>query len=227
MEPDFPPDPDSLPTVIPVFPLAAPLLLPGTAVPLFIAEPQYRTLIEDALTADSYVGILQPTETSDEEAVGEPGPADSALYSVGCLGYIGEFREEGPDESVALVGGVIRFRVLRELPPVHGYRRVEVDYQEFLDDLSDIEEGLQFLALRDVVRQRIESNQTGLDLSIMDGMEGTEIVTAIAHALPFSAAERQVLMESPSLRELEELLLQLMSGPGGIPHFDLRPLLPS
>jgi hypothetical protein len=59
-----------------------------------------------------------------------------------------------------------------------------------------------------------------MDLSIMENMAGTEIVTAIAHAIPLSPAERQVLMETPSLRELETVLLSLMTGPGGLPSFD-------
>jgi hypothetical protein len=62
----------------------------------------------------------------------------------------------------------------------------------------------------------------------MEDMVGTEIVTALAHALPFSSAERQALIETPSLYGLQPLLLQLMTmGPGGRPGFDLPPLLPS
>ena len=59
-------------------------------------------------------------------------------------------------------------------------------------------------------------------------MVGTEIVTALAHAMPFSAAERQVLMETPDLRGLEAVLLELMAtGPDGTLGFDLPPLRPS
>ena len=54
------------------------------------------------------------------------------------------------------------------------------------------------------------------------------VVTALAHAMPFSPAERQVLMETPDLRELEGVLLQLMAtGPGGTLGFDMPPLWPS
>jgi Lon protease-like protein len=45
-------------------------------------------------------------------------------------------------------------------------------------------------------------------------MEGTQLVTAVANALPFCAAERQALMEAPSLQDLEDLLLTLMEGVG-------------
>ncbi|HSG39227.1 MAG TPA: hypothetical protein VLE27_06285, partial [Thermoanaerobaculia bacterium] len=138
---------------------------------------------------------------------------------------IGECHETEEDQYLALVGGVIRFRILGEEACDRGYRRVLVDYDEFLEDPDQVETELEFPVLRDLVRKRIEANQSDLDLSIMENMAGTEIVTAIAHAIPLSPAERQVLMETPSLRELETVLLQLMMGPGGLPSFDF-PLPP-
>ena len=130
-------------------------------------------------------------------------------------------RPENPDEY--LVGGLIRFRVVEWLEPVNGYPRAKIDWMEFLDDLQEIETGLPFSALREIVRQRVETHHPDFDFSVMERMAGTEIATALAHALPFSAAERQALMEAPSLRDIEEVLLQLMSGPGPIP-FNHPPL---
>ena len=210
-----------LPLVAPVFPLAEPLLLPGTVVPLEAGEPRYRELLEDAMARDGYVAVLQPVEGL---APGE----EPEVFSVGCLGRIGECEEEEPGKLVALVEGVIRFRVLGEVPGETAYRRVRVDYVEFLEDRAAIAGELEFAGLKDVVRHRIESTGSEIDLSIMEGMVGTELVTALAHAMPFSPAERQVLMETPSLRELEGVLLNLMAtGPGGTLGFDMPPLLPS
>jgi uncharacterized protein len=213
-----------LPSIVPVFPLEAPLLLPGTVVPFVASEPRYVQLVEDALAADGYVGILQPME-----ADGRPGrpDADPALYTVGCLGRIGETSEDDEGELLVLAAGVVRFRIVRVLPGEHGYLQALVDYSEFLNDIDELASDLQFSMLRELVRQRIETHHTEFDLSIMESMAGTEIVTAIAHALPLSSAERQVLMETSHLRELESVLLLLMAGPGGLPSFDHAPLLPS
>lgn len=209
--------PDPLPLTLPLFPLEQPLLLPGTVVPFISADEGQRNLVEDALETGGYVAIVQPLDD---------GPSDrDDIYSVGCLGYIGECHETEEDQYLALVGGVIRFRIVGEEPCDRGYRRVLVDYDDFLDDPDQVETELEFPVLRDLVRKRIEANQSDLDLSIMENMAGTEIVTAIAHAIPLSPAERQVLMETPSLRELEDVLLQLMTGPGGLPSFDF-PLPP-
>jgi len=204
------------PDTIPIYPLAAPLLLPGTVVPIVADEPRYRRLVEDALTGDEYVGILQPQEEWDEET-GEP-----ALFTVGCLGRVEEGRPENDDEY--LVGGQIRFRVVEELPPQNGYRRVRVDYSEFLEDPHLIEEGLPFSALRELARRQVEPVNPEFDFSILDGMAGTEVATALAHNCAFSPAERQALMEAPSLTEIEDLLLLLMGGPGRTPTFAQPPL---
>ena len=204
------------PDTVPIYPLAAPLLLPGTVVPIVADEPRYRRLVEDALAGDEYVGILQPQEEW-AEGTGEP-----ALFTVGCLGRVEEGRPENEDEY--LVGGQIRFRVVEELPPQNGYRRVRVDYSEFQEDPHLIEEGLAFSALRELARRQVEPVNPEFDFAILDGMAGTEVATALAHNCAFSPAERQALMEAPSLTEIEDLLLLLMGGPGRVPSFDQPPL---
>lgn len=211
--------PEELPTTLPLFPLEQPLLLPGTVVPFAATEPGERNLVDDAMEADRYVAIVQPLV--DDSPAARSLEGRPPVYQVGCLGYIGECHETDEDRYLVLAGGVIRFRVIGEAPCDRGYRRVVVSYGEFLDDPEQLEAELEFPVLRDLVRQRIEANDSDMDLTIMENMAGTEIVTAVAHAIPLSPAERQVLMETPSLRELESVLLGLMTGPAGLPSFDL------
>jgi Lon protease-like protein len=215
---------DNLPSVLPLYTLEQPLLLPGTVVPFAVTDPGERALLEDALETDGYVAVVQPLEAEAPAARSQREQQEGlpAIYSVGCVAYIGECHETEEDRYLVLAGGVIRFRVVGEAPCDRGYRRVKVDYEDFREDPDQVEMELQFPRLRDLVRQRIEANEADIDLSIMEHMAGTEIVTAIAHAIALSPAERQVLMETPSLRELEEVLLQLMMGPGGLPSFNIQ-----
>lgn len=220
--------PEELPTVLPLFPLEQPLLLPGTVVPFAAEQEGERNLVDDAMAAEGYVAIVQPIDDDSPAARAGTKDGGTPIYAVGCLGHIGECHETDVDRYLVLAGGVIRFRVVGEAPCDRGYRRVVVDYGEFLEDPDQIEgELLQFPVLRDLVRQRVEANDSDMDLSIMENMAGTEIVTAIAHAIALSPAERQVLMETPSLRELEGVLLSLMTGPAGLPSFDLPISRPS
>ncbi len=212
------PKAEEMPSVLPLFPLDQPLLLPGTVVPFAAESPEDRNLVEDALAADRYVAIVQPLE--DRALASAPQEGPPAIYSVGCVGYIGECHETDVDRYLVLAGGLIRFRVVGEEVTDRGYRRVTVDYGEFANDPEQVETELEFPRLRELIRKRVEANESDLDLSIMDNMAGTEIVTAIAHAIALSPAERQVLMETPSLRELESVLLDFMIGPSGVPTFD-------
>lgn len=214
-----------LPVILPVIPLEEPLLLPGTVIPFYARDLWAYRMLEDALQSGGYVGILQPMEGG---RFYRPSPdGQPALYSVGCLARIGDCCEEEPGEFLILAEGVVRFRVAEELPDKNGYRRVRAEYFEFLEDLFRNREELSFPALREVVRQRLTFNEAPIDLALMDGMGGTEIVTALAHAISFSSAERQVLLETRDLRELQDVLLQLMTGLGGAFRFDQPPMLPS
>lgn len=214
------PNPAEMPKVLPLFPLDQPLLLPGTVVPFAAESEGDRNLVDDAMAADRYVAIVQPLEDRAFSAGAAPEEAQ-AVYSVGCVGYIGECHETSAERYLVLAGGLIRCRILGEEPCDRGYRRVTVDYAEFVNDPEVVETDLEFPRLRDLIRQRVEANESDLDLSIMDNMAGTEIVTAIAHAIPLSPAERQALMETPSLCELEDVLLGFMTGPSGMPSFDV------
>ncbi|MES1242515.1 MAG: LON peptidase substrate-binding domain-containing protein [Acidobacteriota bacterium] len=204
-----------IPSVVPVLPLAHPLLLPGTVVPFTADGDWQRALAEDVLAGDGYVGVIQTVEP-------EPGlSAEPAVFAVGCLGLLETGRSENPDEF--LVGGVVRFRVLERLAPVRGYAMARIDWSEFQADRIEIEQGLPFWALRDIIRRRVEKLQPDFDLAVVERMAGTEIATALAHALPFSPLERQALMEVPRLGELEDTLLQLMAG-AGPSSFEAPPL---
>ena len=58
-----------LPSVIPVFPLPAALLLPGGRMPLNIFEPRYLQMVDATMAGDRLIGIIQPAtnDPSDEE----------------------------------------------------------------------------------------------------------------------------------------------------------------
>ena len=59
--------PDDLPQRIPVFPLAGALLLPRADLPLNIFEPRYLDMIDQALSSDRLIGMIQPA-AGDEAA---------------------------------------------------------------------------------------------------------------------------------------------------------------
>ena len=55
-----------LPQTLPIFPLTGVVLLPHSALPLNVFEPRYLALVDDALSGNRLIGMIQPTESEDD-----------------------------------------------------------------------------------------------------------------------------------------------------------------
>src|SRR5690606_28420857 len=125
--------PDDLPQVIPVFPLGGALLLPRGQLPLNIFEPRYLAMVNDAMSADRIVGMIQPA--SDEALALQDDPAATpSLCGVGCAGRITSFTETGDGRILITLTGIARFHAVGEIPTLGGYRRFRIDASPFADD---------------------------------------------------------------------------------------------
>jgi Lon protease-like protein len=111
-----------VPEVIPVFPLARTVLLPGELLPLHVFEPRYRAMVRDALSSQRVIGLVPFRAGGDE--VGERTP----LEDVGCLGFIAQHRELEDGRFVLWLVGVERFRIESEVDVETPYRQVRVAY---------------------------------------------------------------------------------------------------
>ena len=124
-----------------IFPLAGAILFPGLQLPLHVFEPRYRELIGSALAKDRLIGIIQPQKPSDR----------APLYTVGCVGRIGDVEALEDGRYNIVLDGESRFRVLRELEVATAFRQVEA---EMIEDpsgqtLSTVERaGFEFEARR-------------------------------------------------------------------------------
>ena len=75
-----------LPKKIPVFPLSNFIIFPKTSVPLNIFEPRYIDMINDSMSSNKLIGIIQPKSTDYNDNFPE-------LHNIGCLGKITRFQE--------------------------------------------------------------------------------------------------------------------------------------
>lgn len=202
----FHPTVDALPEVFPVFPLEGALLLPRGRLPLNIFEPRYLAMTEDALGAGRMLAMVQP------DATGETTPSGPHLYSVGCLGRISSFTETDDGRMLITLTGVIRCEMASELDMRRGYRQVRGDYSRFRDDLS-LEEhpiGVERQRLLDALRgyfghRKLEANWDAIK-RIPDDM----LVITVAMTCPFEPAEKQALLEAPTIAERAATLLALL-----------------
>jgi len=193
------PKPDSLPAMIPIFPLEDAALFPRGAQPFHIFEPRYRAMIADALKGDRIIGMvtLQPGFEANYE--GRP-----AVYAVGCAGVIEEVEELPDGRYNILLRGLVKFRITGE-DQSRAYRLARVTA---MPELPDAE---QKAALRKQ-RQRLEGLVKGPDLSsgIPPDVADEEVVDALAQYVPLDPSERQALLELDGTLARAQALVDLL-----------------
>lgn len=201
-----------LPEILPVFPLTGVMLLPGTVLPLHIFEPRYRNMVEDSLGADKIFGMIQPFVAQDDNRGPQPGATDAApdLYKVGCAGYI-ETVERLPDGRFFLqLKGINRFRFVEEFAAERGYRRVKAIYRDFPD--ASLEQGWQCRRAGVLEALALYGKAHGLQVrpDQAERFSDMELVNLLAVSLPFHPAEKQALLEAPTLTDRENTLVGLL-----------------
>lgn len=117
---------------LPLFPLPTGVLLPYELLPLHVFEPRYRDMIADVLARGRPLAIAQLAPGWEGEYDGRP--AIEPVFGAGLVTR----SEILPDGRYnVLVKGVLRVRLVRELPARRTYREVQV--VELRDMRSDEE----------------------------------------------------------------------------------------
>ena len=186
---------NNFPRIISVFPLSNFIIFPNTTVPLNIFEPRYLDMVNDSMKSDKLIGMIQPKNSKDENNVPK-------LHNVGCLGKIVSFRETEDGRYLIEIKGKIRFQIINELNTDKKYRSVEVDYNDYLNDLSDEKEKLNFSDLELIfkdLKSLFEKRGFIINWKALEKQSLDETINALAMASPFSLEEKQILLEAKNL----------------------------
>ncbi len=185
---------EHLPRRIPVFPLTGALLLPKAQLPLNIFEPRYLAMVNDAMSGDRIIGMVQP------DLGGGTLPDESpALSSVGCAGKITAFAETGDGRILITLTGLCRFAIRRELQSPYLYRIVEPDFAAFAKDLNE-PEIVDREALIETIRAFLNVYGLNADWEEMQRASSEVLVNTFSILSPCSPQEKQALLEAPDLR---------------------------
>ena len=181
-----------------IFPLTGAVLFPGMQLPLHIFEPRYRALVGDALIRDRQIAMIQPQRSTD----GAP------LFTVGCIGKIGEVQAMEDGRYSLVLEGTSRFRLVRELDVNTAFRQVEAEiYDEDGDEtLSHAQRG----GFEREARAFADTLGYSVDWDSVSRLDDRSLVNGIAQIAPFDPASKQALLEAGTLTDRCELLVQLM-----------------
>jgi uncharacterized protein len=194
-----------LPEVIPVFPLAGALLLPRRPLPLSIFEPRFLAMVDDALSGERLIGMIQPS--GGEEA----SDASPELCAIGCAGRITQFAETGDGRCFITLTGVVRFRVIGEAPAATPYRQARVDFAEFSSDFHEGEgEGaVDRGGLLSALRKFAEAKKFKVDWDDIQNASNEALVNGLSMLSPYGAREKQALLEAADLKARADMLVAI------------------
>ena len=184
-----------LPIKIPVFPLSNFIIFPKTTVPLNIFEPRYIDMINDSMKSDKIIGMIQPKSSSYQKVQPE-------LHSVGCVGKITSFRETDDGRYLIELKGVTRFKSIKEVDTTTKYRILQVDYDDYINDLENKKEDLKFSDLELIfkdLKSLFEKKGFIINWKALEKQSLDETINALAMTSPFSLEEKQVLLEAQNL----------------------------
>lgn len=198
--------PSDLPAVIPLFPLAGAILLPGGQLPLNIFEPRYLAMLDDSMAGQRIIGMVQPAPDA------EAGPGKTpALRQVGAAGRITQMSETGDGRYFVVLSGVARFDIIEEIDAPTPYRQARVDFARYADDFQPQDaiparerQGLNSIAF--ALTRALELDIAKKDL---EAMPDFDMIAVFAMIGPFNPAEKQALLEAPDLVARADLLLAL------------------
>ncbi len=194
---------DASPTgLVPLFPLPEVTLLPGEMFPLYVFEPRYRQLLEDAQDGERLIALprFQPGWR-------EAYHANPRVHPCLGVGRIAAARRRPDGTSDVVLHGVARVRLLevvREMP----YRLARVD--DLDEAVSDPARLAEIVAEIDE-RLREDAGRAGGPVEPGAGLEALgggleEIPGRLAATCRFSSEEKQRMLEANDLVERLELV---------------------
>ena len=201
---------EELPPKLSVFPLPGALLLPRTQLPLNIFEPRYLEMVDDALSNNRLIAMIQTQSEKKDQ-----------LFKVGCVGKIVSYSELTNNRMLVTLSGVCRFFVEQELEVVTPYRQFQVSYKEFSDDLMKgfDEENVNREKLLICLKKYLDYNNLDVDWESIKNSPTELLVNSLCLLSPYRPEEKQALLEAKTLSERNEILIAMtemsMSSEGG------------
>jgi Lon protease-like protein len=185
-----------------LFPLPQAVLFPGALLPLHIFEPRYRQMVDEALDSDSVFAMARPLRGVS----GEPTPLEQMV----CAGVITTHEKLEDGRYNLVIQGVMRARIVQELPNRKLYREVEAQglpdapYQGGL--VTHVRQAV--LALAPLLPEAAAE----LVHQVASAKDGGELADLVATAVVNDEKRRGRLLDETRVPERLELVLEDISG---------------
>ena len=170
----------------------------GGQLPLNIFEPRYLNMVDDAMAGDRIIGMIQTRRAAPRRG--------RSLAAVGCAGRITSFAETSDGRYLITLTGVCRFRIWRRTAVSTPYRQVRADFERFDERPDGAGRGRRLPTATRPARRRCRRYLNHARPRHRLGHAPTSappeaLVNSLSMALPFEPAEKQALLEAPTLAD--------------------------
>jgi len=203
--------PADLPPRIPLFPLRGAILLPRATLPLNVFEPRYLEMLDNVMSGDRLIGIVQPAQGAGLDEEESPLESGVGLRNVGCVGRVTSYQEVDDDRLVITLTGIARYDILDEAVTDLPYRVASVSYDRFASDLSEGlgEDEVDRTNLLRVLRSYLDANRLEADWAAIQRASSEFLINALCVMCPYGPEEKQALLEAEDLKRRADVLVAL------------------
>jgi Lon protease-like protein len=141
-----------------------------------------------------------------------PGREGTGLHTIGCAGRITQFSETEDGRFMITLGGVSRFRVIRDVEGFTPYRRCDVSWDSFERDLGKEEADHRFRrpVFLSLLERYFDTLGLSADWDTLKEAEDELLINSLSMMLEFDQEDKQALLEAPSLETRRETLVTLI-----------------
>ena len=161
-------------------------------------------LVGDCMIENRMFGMVQPKNKMS---------SSPEVYDIGCLGKITSFNETKDKRFIISLSGIIRFRIKKEINKQKLYRNFEVDYSEFLSDLDEKNQIINYdkKKLLNKIKIFFKKINYPIDFTELDKLNLDQLVSTVTMITPFSVQEKQKLIETVKIEDKVKILDEIIS----------------
>ena len=195
---------EKIPETLSILPLRNTVLFPGVVIPITVGRDKSITLIKEAYKGDKTIGVV----TQKSDAIEDPQPDD--IHNVGTVAHIMKMLRLPDGNTTVIIQGKKRFRIKEFIQSEPYYKATTEKFEETRPDKNDKEFQAIVSSMKDTALQIIQKSQhipTEAGFALNNIESQNFMVNFISSNMNASAAEKQTLLEVPSLKDRATMVL--------------------
>jgi ATP-dependent Lon protease len=195
---------EKIPEILSILPLRNTVLFPGVVIPITVGRDKSINLIKDAYKGDKTIGVV----TQKNDGIEDPQPED--LHNVGTVAQIIKMLRMPDGNTTVIIQGKKRFRIKEFTQNEPYYKAKTQRFEETRPEKGDEEFQAIVSTLKDTAIQIIQKSQhipteAGFVLNNIESQNF--MVNFISSNMNASSAEKQQMLEVPSLKDRATMVL--------------------